>query len=136
MGRRKTILAFNILSIIGLCLTLVLSLTTIAIGKFLFGFAAGVINVACPKMLDETVPVNLLGAFGIATNAYINLGIGLAMVIGIGLPEEGGIEAFKEDEFWRIVYGFPLIFCFLLQISFLVFLKQESILFSIKQGKD
>lgn len=123
MGRRKTILIYNVLSTLSLCLTLILNLPAIAIGKLLFGFSAGVINVACPKLLDETVPVDQLGAFGIATNAYICLGIGLAMVIGIGLPEEGDIEAFKQDEFWRFVYGFPLVFCIFLQISFMVFLK-------------
>jgi len=84
------------------------------IGKFLFGFSSGVINVAGPKMLDETVPTDLLGAFGIATNAYICLGIGLAMIVGAGLPEEGDIQGFKDDELWRLVYGFPLIFCVLL----------------------
>ena len=131
MGRRKTILIFNVLSMLSLCTTLILNLPAIVIGKFLFGFATGVINVACPKMLDETVPADLLGAFGIATNTYICLGIGLAM-IDPGLPEEGEIEAFKEDKLWRFVYGFPLVFCFLLQLSFMVFLKEDSIIFSIK----
>ena len=91
MGRRRTILLFNILSIISLCTSLILNLPAIVIGKFLFGFSSGVINVAGPKMLDETVPTDLLGAFGIATNAYICLGIGLAMIVGAGLPEEGDI---------------------------------------------
>ena len=97
-----------------------------------FGFSAGVINVAGPKMLDETVPVDLLGAFGIATNLYVCLGISISVVIGFGLPKEGDIEAFKNDEFWRVVYGFPIIFCVLLQLSLLVYLKEDSIIFSIK----
>lgn len=91
MGRRKTSIIFNILSVISLCTTLILSLPAIVIGKFLFGFSSGVINVAHTKMLDETVPVDLLGAFGIATNLYICFGIGLAMIVGAGLPEEGDI---------------------------------------------
>jgi MFS family permease len=85
-GRRKTILVFNIISIISLCTTLILRIPAITIGKFVFGFSSGVINVAGPKMLEETVPEELLGAFGIATNAYICLGIGLATIVGAGLP--------------------------------------------------
>ena len=90
-GRRKTILIFNFLAEISICTTLILKVPAILIGKFAFGFFSGVINVAAPKMLDETVPVDLLGAFGIATNAYICFGIGLATIVGAGLPHEGDI---------------------------------------------
>ena len=136
MGRRKTIIIFNVLSIIGLCTSLIEKLASIVIGKFIFGFSVGVLNVAGPKMLDETVPVELLGAFGIATNVYICFGIGLATLIGVGLPEDGDIEGYKQDTFWRVVYGFPIIFCTLQEIIFLFFLKEDSILFSIKNGND
>lgn len=134
-GRRKTMLIFNTISIISLCSTLILNLPAITIGKLAFGFSSGVINVAGPKMLDETVPGDLLGAFGIATNAYICLGIGLATIVGAGLPEEGDIQGFIDDEFWRFIYGFPLVFCFLLHIVFMFYLKEDSIIFSIKNGK-
>ena len=75
LGRRKTIIIFNAFTVFSIILTLFLSVPTIVIGKFLFGFCSGVINTAAPKMLDETVPEELLGAFGIATNAYICFGI-------------------------------------------------------------
>jgi MFS family permease len=83
----------------------------ILVGKFLFGFTSGVINIAAPKMLDETVPTYMLKSFGLATNAYICLGITLAMIIGFGFPREGDTQAMKNDEFWRVVFGFPIIFC-------------------------
>lgn len=74
-GRRKTLLLFNGLTVLSIALTLFLYLPTIVAGKLLFGFCSGVINTAAPKMLDETVPEPLLGAFGIATNGYICFGI-------------------------------------------------------------
>ena len=131
-----TILVFNILSILGTCTSLIEKLASIVIGKFIFGFSVGVLNVAGPKMLDETVPVDLLGAFGIATNVYICFGIGLATLIGVGLPKDGDIEGYIQDDFWRVVYGFPLLFCLLQNIAFLFFLQEDSILFSIKNGND
>ena len=85
----------------------------ILIGKILFGITAGIINIAAPKMLDETVPVEWLKIFGLATNAYICVGITLAMIVGFGFPEEGDVEAMKADEFWRFVFAFPIIFCLL-----------------------
>ena len=74
---------------------MVLNFRAIVLGKFLFGVAAGGLHVAGAKMLDETVPVEMLGAFGIATNIYICLGIKLATLIGIGLPKEHDVEAYK-----------------------------------------
>ena len=62
-------------------------------------------------MLDETVPLHLLGAFGIATNAYICFGIFGAMLMGAGLPDDGDIEGYEKDEFWRVIYGCPMVFC-------------------------
>lgn len=134
IGRRKTILIFNVIGLLALLATLVLNLYTILIGKFIFGFCSGIINVAGPKMLDETVPTSLLGAFGILTNTYICLGIFIGMLIGMGLPKDGDIEGFKKDEFWRVIYGFPLIFCILEFFIFLCIIRVDSIVYSIKRG--
>jgi hypothetical protein len=37
-------------------------------------------------MIVETVPNHLLGAYGIATNLTLNIGIFISMLIGIVLP--------------------------------------------------
>lgn len=112
-----------------------LNLWAILVGKLFFGICAGVINIAGPKMLDETVPIHLIGAFGIATNTYICLGIFLATLLGAGLPKDGDLEGYKNDTFWRVIYGFPIIFCVLMLIVFIFILKTDSILFSLKTGK-
>lgn len=134
LGRRKTILIFNVIGLLALLLSLFLNLYTIMIGKLIFGFCSGVLNVAGPKMLDETVPTTLLGAFGILTNTYICLGIFIGMLIGMGLPKDGDIEGFKKDEFWRVIYGFPIIFCILQFFVFLILIRVDSIVYSIKKG--
>lgn len=90
-----------------------LNINMILAGKMLFGFTSGVLNIAAPKMLDETVPIYKLKIFGLATNLYICTGITLAMLMGFGFPKEGDITAMKKDEFWRIVFGLPIIFCLL-----------------------
>ena len=115
---------------------MVLNINSILVGKFLFGFTSGVINIAAPKMLDETVPTYMLKVFGLATNAYICLGITLAMVIGFGFPNENDLEAMKVDEFWRVVFGLPIIFCILQLFTLFSILKNDSILYHIKLGQD
>jgi MFS family permease len=95
IGRRRTLLIFNVLSIFAISLTCFLNVNMIIVGKLLFGFTSGVLNIAAPSMLDETVPIYKLKVFGLATNAYICLGITLAMIMGLGFPEESDIEAMK-----------------------------------------
>ena len=70
MGRRNTLIYFNLFSLISCGLTLIENIHLIIIGKLLFGFSSGVLNVAGPKMLDETCPVHLIGAFGSITVFY------------------------------------------------------------------
>ena len=54
------------------------------------------------------------------------------MFIGAGLPDETDIEAMEKDEFWRVVFGTPLISCLILQSAFLFFIRTDSIVFNLK----
>ena len=131
IGRRKTILIFNLLSIVGLSLSLILTFPTIIVGKLMFGITAGILSIACPKILDETIPLEHLGSYGNASNIFLCVGIGGALLIGFGLPDENDLEALENDQFWRVVYGFPIVVCVLLELALLFYLKTDSILFEI-----
>ena len=68
-----------------------LNFYSILIGKFLFGFSAGVVAIAAPKMIDETCPIYKLKLFGLATNFYLCLGVTLAMLMGLWIPKSDDI---------------------------------------------
>ena len=73
-GRRKTIIYFNILALIGTALSLVLHFKVMCFGRFLFGLAAGVLLCATPKVMDETIPAELIDkGFGASTNILMCL---------------------------------------------------------------
>ena len=111
----------------------------ILIGKVIYGFCAQVLVIAGPKMLDETVPAHMLGDFGFLTNLYITIGQFLAYLIGLGLPTEPGENEinFAQNEFWRVCYGFPILFCIAqLMFCFCGVLRHDSILFLLQRGKD
>jgi len=55
-GRNKAILYWNCIVILGCGLTLIRTMATICIGRLLIGLAAGLMNVACSKAIDETIP--------------------------------------------------------------------------------
>ena len=55
-GRRRVIIVNDVIAIIGASVSLMKNYTAIVTGRFLVGFAAGMIISAAPKLLDETVP--------------------------------------------------------------------------------
>ena len=65
--------------------------------------------IVAPRMLDETVPSNLIDSFGVYTNIYANLGVMSVLLLGAFLPKDDDTDALKNDEYWRLCYGFPLI---------------------------
>lgn len=91
-GRKRAIILFNILSAGATTMTMFLNLPLIIIGRFLFGFCCGVIQVSAVKMLDETVPVYLSSKFGTATNSMMAFGIMVAILLGVLLPENDDTE--------------------------------------------
>ena len=108
----------------------------IVIGRYLFGFCCGVLSVAGPKMLDETVPIHLNSSFGTATNTFLSGGIMLALLLGAFLPANDDVEAQKEDGFWRLIYGFPYICQATTIIMLLTCFREDSITFSISTNND
>ena len=61
-------------------------------------------------MLEETVPIQNQSAFGTATNTLLAGGIMIAIVLAVGLPDEDDLIGMKNDQFYRVIYGFPWVF--------------------------
>jgi hypothetical protein len=85
--------------------------------------------VASPKMIDETVPVYKLKLFGLATNVYISLGVTMAMLMGLWLPNSDDIEGMKKTQFWRYIFGMPAVFSIMQFLCLFTILKYDSIMF-------
>ena len=95
-GRRKSILVYSIVSIIGSLLSLVNNLPAIIIGRLIFGFGAGVLVTACPKIIEETVPAHYMDyGYGISTNLAINTCVMINFFAGLYLPKETDISGLE-----------------------------------------
>ena len=64
-----------------------MTIETIALGKLLNGFFVTVVHISSLKMINETIPVYLLGACGTVTNSCGALGYLFVMGFGLGLPK-------------------------------------------------
>jgi uncharacterized membrane protein YvlD (DUF360 family) len=63
-GRKKVFIKYNILAIVACLIMQIVSVFTLSLGKFLHGFFVTVVHMAQVKMINETVPVYLLGTLG------------------------------------------------------------------------
>ena len=60
----------------------------------------------------------------------------IAIVLAVGLPEADDIEGMKNDEYYRVIYGFPWVFQALTIIMLLTCYKEDSIVFLIQNEDD
>ena len=86
-GRRKWLLIFGVIGIIGTAMCLVEEIWTLIVGRFIHGFAIAIYLGLGSRMVDETVPQHLLSSFGNYTNIMINFGLMLVMLSGAALPQ-------------------------------------------------
>ena len=86
-GRRKSLLRFGFLAIIGTAISLVPNFYLITAGRLIHGISTGVFLTAAPRFIDETVPLHLISKFGPYTNIYGNVGVICVLLLGLGLPD-------------------------------------------------
>ena len=83
-GRKKVFVCFNILAILSLLLMQIVSGWMLILGQFLYGVFVTVVHMACLKMINETIPVYLLGSFG--TVVQTGASFGHLLLLGLGIP--------------------------------------------------
>jgi len=108
---------------------------TLCLGRLLYGFAAGHLNIIMAKSINETIPASVRGQFGIATNAYLRVGIMLIFFPGIILPDEPQ-EMVDDNIRWRIIFSVPFWVAILQILCWLLFVRQEPIGFNIANNND
>ena len=55
------------------------------VARFLFGLACGILICATPKIIDESIPPNVMdNGYGISTNLFINIAIFISFLFGLG----------------------------------------------------
>jgi hypothetical protein len=122
----------------------ILNINVLIAGKFLNGYFVTVLLMATVKMINETIPVYLLGKYGAVINITGALGYFLVFGMGAGLPSHDynpGIEgdtfndeakqADINDQFWRLLYGFPILVNGWMLLGFFLFIKEDSIMYNL-----
>jgi MFS family permease len=128
-GIRRVLIITNVLNLAFCGLKLIENTHTIIIGRFLHGLGCGILNFCFGKALNDTVPDRVSQGYGMFTNSGICLGIFVSNFIGFWVPalDEDGLLALKNDQNWRIVYGFPMIMQLFSVILIVLFVPEISL---------
>mmetsp|Transcript_7461 Transcript_7461/g.9761 ORF Transcript_7461/g.9761 Transcript_7461/m.9761 type:complete len:140 (+) Transcript_7461:132-551(+) len=125
-GRRKIMIVMNLIGAIGIGISLILDFWAILFGKFLWALAVGILSTAGPLMVSETIPAEEMSFWGTSSNFFIVLAISISYLWGLGLPQSGTPEVYTSN-FWRVVYGYPLINISVVLICFIFVFRNDSL---------
>lgn len=64
LGRRKTLLLADIMSMVAAAITCIPFTPTFGIGRFISGLSIGIFAAICPVYINETAPVKIGGSVG------------------------------------------------------------------------
>ena len=104
LGRRSTVINFNIIGFIGTLISFLPNFIVMCVGRTIVGFACGVLICATPKMIDEIIPGKLIDkGFGTSTNIVINLSFLAVMLLSMGMPEDD--LSLQNNLYWMVIFG-------------------------------
>lgn len=85
-GRKQAFITFNVFTILATLLMQYLNIWAIIAGKLLQGISVTVVHLACMKMINETVPLSMVGYFGVFIQLLGSVGLLLSLGLGIIMP--------------------------------------------------
>ena len=103
--------------------------------RTVFCFFTGVLVVAAPKIIEETVPSHLIeSGFGSSTGAIINFQVMVAEVLGLGYPTNATDAQLEVTTWWRAFYIAPIPFLVIAVIQNLFEHRNDGLLYHV--GRD
>ena len=134
LGLKNTIIICNFLGLFSNLLKQILSTETIISGRLLFGITSGILTFCMTKVLNDTVPSEVMNLYGGLINISFSFGIFASNFLGMIIPldDEQSESKIKETNLWRIIYGMPIIFEFLGLIIVIFLFKQPSLINLVK----
>jgi len=127
-GKWNLMMLANALILVGCGLCLVDNIYVVSVGRFIWGMAAGAFTVFCPKYVNEVVPFEMKGSMGAANQLMCTIGIFLPALLGLPIPNdpENYADDFIVKEYWRVVWGMPIIFVILQVILLLTIFRYDT----------
>lgn len=116
------------------CFNVIPNTWTFGVSRLLAGAIGGFVSVIPPLYLNEVSPTIISGRTGTLVGIQITLGIVAPGLFSLALPT-GDYSSSDRKNLWMFIFGFPVVFLLLQFFLFLVVVKHESPVWSLKKGK-
>ena len=136
LGRKKSLILADLIGIVGcvICLFLGASGVTQVFGRFLCGVSTGINSQIIPIYINELTPIEVSGSMGTLFQAFINLGIIISYVMGLGVQEDSE-DYDLDNNWWKFVFAFPIITSFIRMFFLLTVFNFDTPFSLLKQEK-
>jgi len=98
------------IGILGSIICLYENFYVIIVGKMIYGLSVGLIAIAMPRVMEETVPGSMVGLYGGLYCVSFAAATLLAYMMAIFLPKDTDTEALKDTHMTQVVFGLPIVF--------------------------
>ena len=134
-GRRRAHFVAVFAGMFGVMFTMIQDFELQLCGRLVYGFAAGLQSVVSPRFIEEFVPLENCGTcIAIFTFAQ-NLGLLVALLIAVILPDDTDVEALQANKSWRVIFGLPLVTYTMILIGLVFLLPYDSPKFYMAQNQ-
>ena len=99
-------------------------------------FGTGVMEVAQSRLIEEYVPLNLLGPCLAVISVVGQLSTLIGLISVNWMPNDTDTQALEDDESWRYVQGLQLLVLILIVLYMVTMVKYDSPKFYVTQKLD
>ena len=129
-GRRQALIISAFVGMLGTGITMIQNFWAIVIGRFIYGLSVGMIAIAMPRLMEETVPNRLVGLFGSLYCLTFAVATLIAYALAVFLPpDEGHDEELIETHVTQVVFGLPIVFYLIQLLMQVTYFNQDSVKF-------
>ena len=136
LGRKKSCFLMDILCIVGTVLSMIAQIPLLLIGRLLCGMTVGVNSILVGLYIREIVPLELSDIFGSLGNFTLNIGILVCFLLGLNIISEDDLKTGQTDQWWRLMFGIPIIICFIRSLMILFVFKYDSPIYLISNNQN
>jgi len=125
VGRRFSMIFFDLIAIAGVIICLFDSLVCLFIGRLLMGFTIGISNVAVGLYFTEIVPVYFRGIFANGPTIFAAIGVLIASLLSLLMPKDLPYGD-KDNNMWRVLIGLSMVPLGLRVLGFMTLFRCET----------
>lgn len=118
----------------GTAITIYQKYWAIILGRLIYGYSVGIIAIAMPRLMEETVPGKLTGFFGGLYCLSFATATLIAYALAVFLPPDTDTEAIAESHVTQVIFGLPIFFYVIQLILQFTYFTNDSVKFMLLKG--